>query len=158
MDFLVTGYKTDTPSTCLNFEKEKNMKIAAITDDGKTISQHFGRAQFYMVITVEEGRIINKEMRGKLGHNQFHNQHHDHDDESHGSGHGMDTVSHDKHVSMATAISDCQTLLCRGMGLGAHDSMRRLNIQPVITDIQNIDEAVQAFIDGKIIDHTELLH
>jgi len=36
--------------------------------------------------------------------------------------------------------------------------MRRLNIQPVVTDLSDIDEAVQAFIDGKLIDHTELLH
>ena len=27
------------------------MKIAAISDDGTTISQHFGRAPFYVVVT-----------------------------------------------------------------------------------------------------------
>ena len=31
------------------------MKIAAITDDGTTISQHFGRAPYYVVVTVEAG-------------------------------------------------------------------------------------------------------
>ena len=30
------------------------MKIATITDDGVTISQHFGRAPYYMVYTVKE--------------------------------------------------------------------------------------------------------
>ncbi len=34
------------------------MKIAAITDDGKTISLHFGRAQQYLVATVENGQIV----------------------------------------------------------------------------------------------------
>jgi predicted Fe-Mo cluster-binding NifX family protein len=34
------------------------MKIAAITDDGKTISQHFGRAPYYLVVTVENGQIV----------------------------------------------------------------------------------------------------
>ncbi len=29
------------------------MKIAIITDDGKTICQHFGRANFYAVLTLE---------------------------------------------------------------------------------------------------------
>jgi predicted Fe-Mo cluster-binding NifX family protein len=33
------------------------MKIAAITDDGRTISQHFGRASHYMVVTIEDGKI-----------------------------------------------------------------------------------------------------
>jgi predicted Fe-Mo cluster-binding NifX family protein len=70
----------------------------------------------------------------------------------------MDSVSHNKHASMAETISDCKALLCGGMGMGAYESMRRLNIQPLVTDLQDIDEAAQAFIDGKIIDHTELLH
>jgi hypothetical protein len=42
--------------------------------------------------------------------------------------------------------------------MGAYESMRRLNIQPVVTDLRDIDVAAQAFIDGKLIDHTELLH
>ena len=74
------------------------------------------------------------------------------------SGHGMDAESHDKHVSMANTIADCSVLLCGGMGMGAYESMKQLDIRPVVTDLINIDEAVKAFIDGQIIDHTELLH
>lgn len=132
------------------------MKIAAITDDGTTISQHFGRAPYYLVLTIEEGKIVNKEMRNKMGHNQFHDQ--PHVEEAHGAGHGMDPTSHNKHVSMAQTIADCKALLCGGMGMGAYESMRQLNIQPIVTDISNIEEAARAFIDGKLIDHTELLH
>jgi transcriptional regulator with XRE-family HTH domain/predicted Fe-Mo cluster-binding NifX family protein/quercetin dioxygenase-like cupin family protein len=137
-------------------KKELNMKVAAITDDGKTISQHFGRAPYYLVLSIEEGKITGREMRSKLGHNHFHDQ--ENAGDTHNTGHGMDSASHDKHVNMAQAISDCKALLCGGMGMGAYESMRRLSIQPVVTDIQDIDEAVQAFIDGKLIDHTELLH
>ena len=137
-------------------KKEINMKIAAITDDGKTISQHFGRAPYYLVLTIEEGKIVNREMRNKMGHNQFSDQ--AHSEESHGVGHGTDSASHDKHVSMAEAIADCKALLCGGMGMGAYESMRRLNIQPVVTDLRDIEVAAQAFIDGKLIDHKELLH
>jgi len=131
------------------------MKIALITDDGKTISQHFGRAPYYMVLTIEEGQIVNRELRSKLGHNQFSSQH---PTEEHGPEHGLDDASHNKHVSMAEAIADCQAILCGGMGRGAYDSMRRLNIQPVVTDLRDIDAAAQAYIDGKLIDHTERLH
>lgn len=137
-------------------KKEITMKIAAITDDGKTISQHFGRAPYYLVLTIEEGKIVSREMRAKMGHNQFHDQ--PHTEESHSAGHGMDSTSHDKHVSMAETIADCKALLCGGMGMGAYESMRRLNIQPVVTELSDIDTAVQAFIDGKLVDHTELLH
>ena len=132
------------------------MKIAVITDDGKTISQHFGRAPYYLVLTIEEGKIVNREMRDKIGHNQFSAQ--SHTEEPHGTEHGMDSTSHNKHVSMAETIADCTALLCGGMGTGAYESMRLLNIQPVVTDLHDIDAAAQAFIDGKLIDHTELLH
>lgn len=47
------------------------MKIAAITDDGKTISQHFGRAQYYPVATIENGQIVDRELREKPGHAHF---------------------------------------------------------------------------------------
>ena len=132
------------------------MKIATITDDGKTISRHFGRAPYYLVLTIEEGEIVNREMREKMGHNHFHKE--THSEESHAAGHGMDAESHDKHVSMANTIADCSVLLCGGMGMGAYESMKQLDIRPVVTDLINIDEAVKAFIDGQIIDHTELLH
>ena len=137
-------------------KKEITMKIAAITDDGKTISQHFGRAPYYLVLTIEEGKVTNREMRDKMGHTHFVDQ--PHVEATPSAGHGMDSASHDKHVSMAEAISDCKALLCGGMGMGAYESMRRLNIQPVVTDLTNIEEAVKAFIDGKLVDHTEMLH
>ncbi len=135
--------------------KEINMKIAIITDDGKTISQHFGRATHYLVLTIEEGKITNREMREKLGHHQFSAigpEEHHHEE------HGLDEAHHNKHMQMSAAIADCKAVICGGMGMGAYESMRRLNIQPVVTDLRDIEAAAQAFIDGKLIDHTELLH
>ncbi len=139
-----------------SFQKEFLMKIALITDDGKSISQHFGRAPFYLVVTIEDGKVTNREMRSKLGHNQFSDQ--PHGQEHHGQGHGFDPASHDRHFSMAQAISDCRELICGGMGMGAYQSMQQFNIKPIVTDIRDIDEAIQAYLDGKLTDHTELLH
>jgi predicted Fe-Mo cluster-binding NifX family protein len=132
------------------------MKIAVITDDGKTISQHFGRAPYYLVATVEDGKIVGRETREKLGHNQFANP--PHPEEIPGQPHGIDAASHNKHMQMAEAISDCEALLCRGMGMGAYESMKACNIRPVVTDIANIDEAVMAYVNGQLLDHVERLH
>ena len=131
------------------------INIAAVTDDGTTISQHFGRAKFYEVLFVENGKVVKRERREKLGHNNFAQEEHHHHS---GEQHGQDQHSHNKHVSMAEAIKDCQTLLTRGMGNGAYQSLLQLNIKPILTDIKNIDDAVQAVINGSIIDHTEKLH
>lgn len=132
------------------------MKIAAITDDGTTISQHFGRAQYYLVATVENGQIVNRELRSKLGHNHFVNQPHEQEQPS--QPHGMDPVSHNKHVQMAEAIADCEALLCRGMGMGAYESMKTQGIRPVVTDLPVIEDAVMAYIQGNIVDQVERLH
>jgi predicted Fe-Mo cluster-binding NifX family protein len=133
-----------------------NIKVAAITDDGKTISQHFGRAQYYLVVTVENGQIVHRELRDKLGHAHFANQ--PHAEEQPGQPHGMDAASHNKHLQMAESIADCEALLCRGMGMGAYESMKVVGIRPVVTDIIVIDEAVKAYIDGNIVDQVERLH
>lgn len=132
------------------------MKIAAITEDGKTISQHFGRAPYYLVATVENGQIAGRELREKLGHAHFANQ--PHAEEKPGQPHGMDSASHNKHLKMAEAIADCEALLCRGMGMGAYESMKAAGIRPVVTDIVVIDEAVTAYVEGRIVDQVDLLH
>jgi len=133
-----------------------SIKIAAITDDGKTISQHFGRAQYYLVATVENGQIVNRELRDKLGHALFSNE--PHESEAPGQPHGFGPAAQDRHTRMAQAVTDCQALLCRGMGMGAYESMKEHNIRPVVTDIISIDEAVLAYVNGQIVDHVDRLH
>jgi predicted Fe-Mo cluster-binding NifX family protein len=132
------------------------MKIAAITDDGRTISQHFGRAPYYLVATVENGAIVNREMRDKLGHAHFANE--PHEDDQPGQPHGFGPAAQNRHVQMAEAIADCQALLCGGMGAGAYQSMVQRGITPVVTEIVSIDEAVMAYVEGKIVDRTDRLH
>jgi predicted Fe-Mo cluster-binding NifX family protein len=132
------------------------MKIAAITDDGKTISLHFGRAPYYLVVTVENGQIVSSELRDKLGHTHFIDQ--PHEAEQPGQPHGMGADSHNKHLQMAEAIADCEALLCGGMGMGAYQSMVTRGVKPVVTDIREINQAVMAYVEGMIVDRVEWLH
>lgn len=139
------------------------MKIAAVSEDGKTISQHFGRAPIYIVVTVEDGAITNREQRDKAGHRQFAQANHSHTHMHEGQtktdqGHGTGPAAQDRHSLMAAAISDCDAILTRGMGRGAYQAMQASGIQPVITDIPVIDDAVMAYVDGTIVDHVERLH
>jgi predicted Fe-Mo cluster-binding NifX family protein len=135
------------------------MKIAAVSEDARTISQHFGRAPYYVVVTVENGQTVARETRDKMGHAQFGAE--PHAEESHGAdarGHGFDPASQDRHVRMAAAIGDCQVVLARGMGAGAYESIKQAGIRPILTDIVAIDEAVQAVISGQIVDQVGKLH
>jgi predicted Fe-Mo cluster-binding NifX family protein len=131
------------------------MKIAVITDDERTLSQHFGRAAYYVVVTIEDGKIVSRERRDKMGHTHFANEPHT---EEAGQPHGFGPQAHNRHLQMAEAIADCEALLCGGMGRGAYESMLARNIKPVVTDLHLIDEAALAYAQGKIVDLVERLH
>ena len=132
------------------------MNIAAVSDDGVTISQHFGPVRFYVVGTVENGQIAGYETRDKMGHIQFASQ--PHEDVADAHGHGFGAAAQDRHARMATATADGQVLLVRGMGAGAYQSMAQAGVRPVVTDIPAIDEAVQAYVEGRLVDHVERLY
>ena len=132
----------------LNIRRKNNMKIAVVTDDEITISQHFGRASLYVVVTTQDGKITGKEKRPKMGHSHFATAEGAHSE--HGGPHGFDAASQNKHASMAEAIKDCQVLITGGMGRGAYESLKSYKIEPIITDIKTIDEAVKLRLEGKL--------
>jgi len=98
------------------------MKIAVVTEDGNTISQHFGRAPYYQVLTIEDGKIVHKEQRDKAGHSTFAG--HDEEHLAPGERHGFDAGAQARHASMMGNIIDCQVLIARGMGWGAYESLK----------------------------------
>ena len=136
------------------------MRIAAVSDDGKTISAHFGRAMSYVVLEVRDGEIVSEVTRQKPGHHTFQQHHddHDHAEHAHGEGHGMREGAQSRHKAMIEVIQDCEVVLARGMGRGAYQHMQEAGIKPVVTDIESIHEAVRAYVEGTLIEHTDRLH
>lgn len=134
------------------------MKIAAVTEDGIAISQHFGRAPYYLVLTIEAGRIVGREQRAKIAHGHGHSHSHSHEVQLGDQAHGFDPASQETHSRMAGPITDCQVLLARGMGAGAYASLEQAGIRPILTTIVNIEEAALQAAAGTIVDHRERLH
>lgn len=134
------------------------MRIAAVSDDGKTISEHFGRAAYYVVLEVREGEIHAQERREKPGHHSFQHDHQHNHAHPAGEGHGMGAGAQSRHEAMIEVIRDCEVILARGMGRGAYQHLERAGIQPFVTDIVGIHEAVEAYLEGKLIDHSDRLH
>ncbi len=132
------------------------MKIAAASDDGVKIGQHFGRAPFYVVLTVENGVVAGREKRAKTGHHTF--AAHEPPKLSEGERHGFDAGSESRHASMAESIADCQVLLAGGMGWGAYESLKGRGIDTVVTDVESIEEAVRLYVEGRLPNLTERLH
>jgi predicted Fe-Mo cluster-binding NifX family protein len=135
------------------------IKIAAVTDDEYTISAHFGRATKYVVMTVDGDLITKREVRDKVGHKDFQQEglyRHEHHNNPRGRGYGRHSA--EKHQHMFEGIKDCQVVLARGMGQGAYDGLQEMGIRPILTEISEIDIAVQAVMDDSIEDQPERLH
>lgn len=143
------------------------MKIAVVTDDGQTISRHFGRAKFYAVYTVENGEITHREQVDKPAHGRHARSNakqqpnvnlHEGGDHAHGTGHGTGHNHNHDHADMVNPVRDCDIVLARGMGYGAHNGLSAAGIRPIITDIASIEDAVMACANNTIVDHPEKLH
>ena len=124
------------------------MKIAAISEDGVTISQYFGRAPLYVVITVEDNKAVNKETREKAGHHTFAAHH---AEVQPGERHGYDAGAQVRHANMVSAISDCQVVLAGGMGGRARELLASSGIT-VVVGIESSDAkaTVQAYLNGTL--------
>jgi predicted Fe-Mo cluster-binding NifX family protein len=131
------------------------MKIAIVSENESTISQHFGRAPFYIIETLENGKVVKKERfeRGAAGtcacgHSQTEEPHHSH------SG----PESAEKHNRMVDPIADCQVLIAGGMGYGAYEALKSRGLQVFITAQSSIQKAVELYSAGKLDNLMERLH
>ena len=125
------------------------MKVGVVTDDNKTISPHFGKAQYYLVYEIQDGAILSKETRPKSSH------HHRETVQLHrpdamqqgGPQHHQDAVSEgNTHDNMLSNVRDCEALISRGMGYGMHAAIEQLGIKSYITNKPTADEAVKEYI------------
>jgi predicted Fe-Mo cluster-binding NifX family protein len=115
----------------------------------RTILSHFA---------IEDGALVAKELRDKVGHGQFAQEDHEHESENDPRGHGFGAHSDAKHVRMIESIQDCAAIIVRGMGRGTYLAMEQANIRPFVTDLPNAEEAVKAYMEGTLEDRTDKLH
>jgi len=133
------------------------LKIAVVSENEQTISQHFGRAPYYIIQTVENGKVVKQEKfeRGAAGTCACG---HSEEEEHHHSSHGSDPESSAKHNKMVDPIADCQVLIAGGMGYGAYDALKSRGLQVFITAEHSIQRAVELFSAGKLDNLMERLH
>lgn len=116
------------------------MKIAVVTNDGTTISAHFGQARYYIVLTVEDGKVVGQEQREK---NEYQ---------------GAEDTGMQRHTRIVAPITDCNIVLSGGMGAGMYRNLQQAHIRPILTDVEDINEAVTAYIEGRLRNKPELVH
>ena len=112
------------------------MKVAVATDDKKTIRRgHFGDAEVYVIFTVENGEIVNREEREnpytdeKLGITE-HNLPH-------------------KARLILEFLKDCDVFIGRAMGHKNRKILEEKGIKVYLTQSgKNAEEAVREYLKG----------
>ncbi len=115
------------------------MKIAVASDDERTISHHFGRAMGFVVFDIDTTEVKGRSYRQNKGK------------------HSGECGSCD-HGTMIGNISDCQYVICYGMGRRIYDDLVQARITPIVTEEEEVDRALERFISGALKDRPEKLH
>jgi predicted Fe-Mo cluster-binding NifX family protein len=104
-----------------------------------------------MVYDIVDGAVRGKETRPKASHHQPGMEPH-----AEGHHHGHEEAS--LHTNMLSNVRDCEALIARGMGWGMYEAIKQSGMKPFLTEIASADQAVEAYIKGRLDDHTERLH
>lgn len=118
--------------------------IAVPTENGHTISPHFGRAPKYVVFTVEEGRIMERREVPKPTHT--HSPAHAHD---HRPG---------AHLPMMLApVQQCRVFILGGIGRPGYEQLIARGYEVYLTG-GSIEDAVQAYLQGHLSSDLRRIH
>ena len=123
------------------------MRIAVATDDNVNVCGHVGKCRGFIIFDVEDGQIINKEIRENSFTNHFNRRHSD--GEHHHSpdrGHG----SADGHQRLAEGIKDCDYLVSHGMGRRLIEDIESLGIKTLVTVELDAETAAINLESGKL--------
>jgi predicted Fe-Mo cluster-binding NifX family protein len=115
------------------------MKVAVASDDKETISHHFGRALGFVVFPVSGGKRGPSEYRENIG-------------KSTGECGSCD------HGRMIENIKDCDVVISYGMGRRIYHDLTANKIRAVVTDKENVREAMDSFLRNELENRTDKLH
>jgi len=123
-------------SQCNSNQKESiRMRIAIPTDDEKTISPHFGRASGFLVLTVENGKITERQTRQRQHGCEAYEHGREHEHGGHNCG------------ALVEMISDCSVVLVGRMGGGLYRRLQAAGVRAVFTEMTSIEEAVGLLLE-----------
>lgn len=114
----------------------KKMKVAFSSSNGKTISAHFGRSRYFVVLEIEDGKIVNREVRENPHASEPHEHggHHQHQHHHH---------HHHHHLWMEETLGDCDVIITRGLGHGAYQNLIELGKEVYVVEEKEMEKALK---------------
>ncbi len=116
------------------------MKVAIASMDGTTISSHFGRSACFLVYDIKDGNVTHREIRTNRATRHAQGEC---DSGRHSHDHG--------HTAILETLSDCDAVLCYGMGVRAAQDLESAGIKAYLLGAEcTPDEAIAQFIAGTL--------
>ena len=132
----------------------KSTKIAFVTNDKKHIVGSFGSTKYFSVQTVENGEVVNTEIR-EVYKDILEQEVPSLVSKNNGMGIGQISLnvvdkSKEKHRKIASSVSDCEYVVARKMCANALDSVDQLKLNAIITKNKDFDKTVKEILEGSI--------
>lgn len=119
-----------------------DMKIAIVSDDGKTIGSHFGRTRGFVIFEVDGNKLVKQEYLP----NTF-------------TGHARQMEGRqniDRHGTVIKALSGCKAVISHGMGRRIYDDLINAGIEVFITDEVDVKKALELYLKGNLKDRPDM--
>lgn len=104
------------------------MKIAITSQNRKSITGHAGKCRNFWIYQVEAGQLAGKQLIELAIDQSFHASHHE----------------------KIEALAEINVLITGSMGGGLYQRLMQQGILPIITDQNNPDEAIAAFLENRL--------
>ncbi|MFH0884028.1 MAG: NifB/NifX family molybdenum-iron cluster-binding protein [bacterium] len=126
-----------------------SQKVAVTSEDGKQVGSHFGKTPYFVVFTVKDGEVVNRELRQNTFTTHARGTHGADEQRGHGQG------GHSCGSGIVKGLSDCQTLICGGIGQGAIHTLQNAGMQIISTKYLSVDQSLKAYLDGQLNQEAE---
>ncbi len=104
-----------------------NSRIAIATTDGVSVCEHLARSAAFVVLEVEDGRVVSRAVRNRAS----------------------DRCGN--HKSFVEMLEGCNAVICGGIGEGAFDSLAKHGIRSIVTaGPQSIEDAAAKYLAGTL--------
>jgi len=135
------------------------MRIAIPTDDGRTVANHFGRAMYFMIVEIEDGKEVSRKLSENL-HAREHGNHEHHGfgngrgyghEHGYGNGQGYGHEHGHGHEEVFASVGEIEGVVAVRIGPHMFEDLKEKNIRIyLVRPGTSIDEVVSDMIAGKL--------
>lgn len=124
------------------------MKIAFPSENGTSIAAHFGHSACFLVLSVENEKVVRSEVRNAGEKAARHKHPHE---QNEGDSCQCLTKTVPGHQDQLSLLRDCEVVICLGIGPRAVEALRAAGIKPVVLqEATKLEHAALAYARGQL--------